>query len=116
MSRNRKKTAKRYEKFPELAAKVRAMSPNGVSLIKAWHTIMTNGLRGMIDQTRRELHAAGVRGKDMEMALYGLRAWLRTCEEVGAVLADPSAGDWCCARGALAYPMICPQHGVGERL
>lgn len=107
---------RRYDQYPQLAAKLREMSPWGRELVAQWHRILTTALEGYIPAAKREA-AETLYANDMlrcaaqEGTEFGLNNWLRVMRDVAAVIVEPSEADWCCKSGMLASPDPCPQHG-----
>jgi hypothetical protein len=106
---------RRYAQYPQLAAKLREMSPWGRELVAQWHRILTTALEGYIPVAQREAKELcsfiDQRGAAEYGAGWALESWLRVMRDVAAIIVDPSEADWCCKPGMLASPDPCPQHG-----
>jgi hypothetical protein len=108
--RNVARSAKRFEKFPKLAAVARDYSDSEREAVRYWHALMADGL----EQFKMAYPAEGTRlgntSSENYAAQQGLAAFLRTLRDIGLMLEDLRPADWCCAEGMLAYPLLCPQH------
>lgn len=107
---------RRYDQYPQLAAQLRKMSPEGRELVARWHRILTTALEGYIPAAKREvsgaLYADGMlQSAAGEGAGMALTSWLRVMRDAAVIIDDPSEADWCCKPGMLAHPQPCPQHG-----
>jgi hypothetical protein len=101
---------RRYAQYPQLAAQLRAMTPEARELVAHWHRILTTALEGFVPSAKRE---ALERFGDLARvgAGFGVERWLTVMRDVAAIIVDPSEADWCCKPGMLAHPAPCPQHG-----
>lgn len=111
---------RRYDQYPQLAAQLRKMSPEGRELVARWHRILTTALEGYIPHAKREAFDAleAMAQPGAKAAGYGAElattAWLNVMRNVAAIIVDPSEAEWCCKPGMLASPGPCPQHGGSD--
>jgi hypothetical protein len=102
------RSAKRFEKFPKLAAVARDLNDSEREAVRCWHALMVDGL----EQFKAAYPAAGGGNTRAEnyAAMVALAEFGRRVREIGEMLEDLRPADWCCAEGMLAYPVSCPQH------
>jgi hypothetical protein len=106
---------KRYEKYPNIARSLRAMTDEGRGVVAHWHRVLTTALEGykahVVEEARQVATTPEERLAATMAAEAAVAGWLNTMREVAGIIVDPSVGDWCCKPGMLASPTPCPQHG-----
>lgn len=111
---------KRYTQYPNLAALVREMSPEGRELVAHWHRVLTTGLEGYRNHVPEEARQLAATPEERLIAVMAadaaVQGWLNTMRDVAGIIVDPAEGDWCCKRGMMASPDPCPQHDFDKRV
>lgn len=109
---------RRFDKYPKIAQLVRKMTPDTRDEVRRWHTFLLTALEGYQPHSEKQAEelypgnfSGPLRASAAEGARGAVRAWINVMRDVGGLLVDPSAADWCCAPGMKAHPEPCPQHG-----
>lgn len=105
---------KRYAKFPRQAEFIRSVPSESLEWVIGWHNMLVTTHGRFTSAYNTEAYRLGLTSWQRTAALGALKKFRETLHEITNLLYDQRPSDWCCARGALAYPAPCPQHGGAE--